>query len=95
MILNKAGFDSKISQLFSDYLINRQTQYIWNSFTFPFFRANVGVGQKSALSPILSALYITSIFHILEKRTKNLSISILISFLSFIDNGLFISQEKF
>jgi len=33
-----------------------------------------------------------NIFHIFEKRTKNLDISI--SFLSFVDDGLFISQEK-
>ena len=52
-----------------------------------FFRADVGVGQRSAL-------YITPIFHILEKRTKNLLISILIYFLSFVDNVLFIFQER-
>jgi len=32
IILNKVGFDPKISQFFSSYLINRQTQYIWNYF---------------------------------------------------------------
>ena len=92
MILNKASFDSKISQFFSSYLINRQTQYVWNYFTSPFFRANVSIGQKSALSLILSAFYIASIFHIFEKRAKNLSISV--SFLLFVNNGLFVSQEK-
>jgi len=39
-----------------------------------------------------SALYITPIFHIFEKRTKNLSIPILILFLSFVNDDLF--QEK-
>ena len=44
--------------------------------------------------PVLLALYlyISLIFHILEKRLKNLKI--LVSFISFVDNGLFVSQEK-
>jgi len=50
------------------------------------------VEQGSVLSPILSTLYISSIFHIFERRSKNLTILVL--FLSFIDNGLLISQEK-
>jgi len=45
-------------------------------------------------SPILSALYITPIFHIFEKRTSSLLSSISVSTLSFIDNSFFISQEK-
>jgi len=32
LILDKAGFDSKISSFFSNYLINRKTQYVWNNF---------------------------------------------------------------
>ena len=56
------------------------------------FSADVGDGQGSALSPILSFLFIALIFHIFEKRIKNLNI--LASFLSFVYNELFISQEK-
>jgi len=51
------------------------------------------VRQDFALSPILSALYILSVFHILEKHLKNLKIHV--SILSFIDDGLFIAQNKF
>ena len=94
MIFYKAEFDSRISQFFSDYLINRHTQYVWNSFISPFLRTDVGVGQVFTLLPILLAFYIALIFHILEKRTKNLSSPILISFLSFFDDSLLISQEK-
>jgi len=50
---------------------------------------DIGVGQESALSPILSALYLSSTFHIFEKRTKNLIPSISISFLPFVDDSLF------
>jgi len=49
----------------------------------------MGVGQEFTFSPILSALYITPIFHILEK--KNLSISIPISFMFFVNGSLLIS----
>ena len=59
-----------------------------------FFRANVGIGQRSALSSILSAFYIATIFHIFEKRAKNFSIPIPVLFLSFVDDSLFVSQKK-
>jgi len=52
----------------------------------------VGVGQGSALSPILSALYLSLFLHILENQLKNLKISI--SFLLFVDNGLLVTQSK-
>ena len=40
----------------------------------------------------MSALYILPVCHILEKHLKNLKIPV--SFLSFVDNGLFIVQSK-
>ena len=52
----------------------------------------MGVGQGSALSPILSALYLSLLFYIIEKRFKNLNLPI--STLSFVDDGLFIVQNK-
>jgi len=50
------------------------------------------MGQDSALSPILSALYISPVFHILEKYLKNLKIPV--SILFFVDDGLFITHSK-
>jgi len=91
-ILDKAGFDPKISSFFSNYLIGRKMQYLWNNFVFPFFNIDIDIGQGSVLSLIISALYLLPIFHIFEKRAKNLKI--LVSFLLFVNNGLFISQEK-
>ena len=49
------------------------------------------MGQGSTLSSILPALYVAPIFHIFEKRSKNLLPLISVSF---VDNGLFVSQEK-
>jgi len=67
--LNKASFDSKVFFFFFDYLVSRKTQYLWNSFVSPFFNVNIGIGQGSTLSLILSAFYISLIF---EKRAKTL-----------------------
>ena len=45
-----------------------------------------------ALFLILSALYLSSFLYILENHLKNLKIPV--SIISFIDDGLFISQNK-
>jgi len=90
--LNKAGFNPEVSSFFSNYLISRKTQYLWNSFISPLFCVDIEVGQDSSLSPILAVLYLSSVFHIFKKRTNNLKIPIL--FLSFVNDKLFISQEK-
>ena len=79
---------------FSNYLIGRYMQYRWNSFISSLFQTGVRVEQGSFLSPILSALYLVPILKIWEKRSKNLTIPISTSILSFVNNGLFISQEK-
>jgi len=49
----------------------------------------MGVVQGSALSPILSALYLALFLHILEKYLKNLDLKI--SILSFVDDSLLIT----
>jgi len=92
LILDKAGLDQKVFNFFKNYLVGRKTSYCWNNFISPSFDINVGVGQGSALSSILSALYLSPIFHSLEKHLKILKIPI--SMISFVDNGLFISQNK-
>ena len=92
LILEKADFDLKVSSFFKNYLVGRKTMYLWNNFSFSLCNIDVGVGQGSALSPILSILYLFPIFYILEKWLKILKIPIFI--LSFVDDGLFISQHK-
>jgi len=56
LILEKAGFDPRVSTFFANYLAKRRTSYTWNTFSSPMFDVNIGVGQGSALSPILSSL---------------------------------------
>ena len=86
------GLDQRIFTFFKNYLVGRKTKYLWNDFTSPSFNINICISQGSALSPILSALYLSSIFYSLEKHLKILKIPILI--ISFVDNKLFISQNK-
>ena len=92
LILDKAGLDHKISMFFKNYLVGRKTKYLWNDFISSFFNVNVGVSQGLALSSILSALYLSLVFHSLENCLKILKIPI--SILSFVDDSLFISQNK-
>ena len=69
-ILIKASFKLKVLTFFQNYLVGRKTKYLWNDFSFPFFNVDIGVGQGSALSPILSALYLSPIFYIFENWLK-------------------------
>ena len=92
LILKKVEFDNHIVSFFANYLMDRKMNYFWNSFNFPLFDVNIGIGQGFMLSPILSVLYFSPLLYILEKYLKNLKI--LISIILFVDDGLFISQSK-
>ena len=92
LILEKAGLEPKETAFFTNYLVRRKTNYLWNDFSSLLFDVNVGVSQGSALSPILSSLYLSLFLYILENRLKNLNIPV--SFLSFVDDGLIIAQNK-
>jgi len=92
LILEKAGLDPKVSTFFANYLTQRSTTYLWNNLSSSLLEVNVGVGQGSALSPILSSLYLSPLLYILENRLKNLNIPV--SILSFVDDGLLIAQNK-
>ena len=81
-----------MASFFADYLVKRKTNYTWNDISSPSFKVNVGIGQGSALSPILSALYLSLFLYILEKCLKNLKIPV--SFISFVNDGLIIAQNK-
>ena len=88
-ILKHFGFADCIVDFFSDYLVGRSTQYSWNSFLSGACGTDVSVGQGFALSPILSALYITPLICIFEYRAQALHLNT--SILSFVDDGLLIS----
>jgi len=92
LIMKKAGFDNCIVSFFTNYLVDRKTNYFWNNFMSSIFNVNVGVGQGSVLLPILFALYLLPFIYILENHLKNLKIPV--SIISFVDNRLFISQSN-
>ena len=52
----------RVVLFFSDYLIGRSTQYSWSSFLSGACDADVGVGQGSALSPILFFFFLNHQF---------------------------------
>ena len=70
LIFLKTSFDSKVLFFFQDYLVGKKTSYFSNNFSSPSFNVNVGVGQGSALSSVLSTLYLSLLLHILEKQLK-------------------------
>ena len=92
LILNKVRFELRVINFFSNYLVNRKTNYSWNNFSSHLFDVNVGVGQGLAHSSILPVLYFSLFLHILEKHLKNLDLKI--STLSFVDDSLLITQSK-
>jgi len=94
LCLKKAGLNTNIVWFFNNYHSNRSTSYSWNSFTSSPFNINVSIGQGSALSPILLALYLAPIIKTFKKRIKNLNKEIPTNILLFVDDGLLISQEK-
>ena len=92
LILGKTSFNSKVINSFSNYLVDRKKSYFWNNFSSNLFDVNMGVGQGSALSFILSTLYLSLFLHILEKCLKILHLKI--SILFFINDSLLILQSK-
>ena len=44
LILEKAGLNSKATTFFTNYLVRRKTNYLWNNFSSPIFDFNVRVG---------------------------------------------------
>jgi len=70
LILDKAWFNQKFSSFFSDYLVGRNIQYLWNNFVFPFFNIDVSVGQDSTLSPIFLLSISCLFFTFLKKEQK-------------------------
>jgi len=92
--LKKAGLNTNVVGFFNSYHSNRSTIYTWNNFSSPTFNTNIGIGQGSALSPILFAIYLVPVIKIFKKRLKRLKENIPTDILSFVNDDLLISQEK-
>jgi len=69
-------------------------QLILGTVLYPPFNTNVGVGQGFAHFSIIFAIYMALIIKTFKKRIINLKEKIPTDLLSFVNNSLFISQEK-
>jgi hypothetical protein len=80
-ILEKQGFAPEIVAFFRSYLVGRHTQYAWDDELSPAFPSSVGLGQGSAMSPVISALTLAPLMKEFERQVTSALL------ISFVDNG--------
>ena len=73
-ILDKVGFDPKISIFFWNYLVSRKTKYFWNSFSSSFFQC--WYWSRTGLSPFSNTVCLIPLFYFshfwkIVKKSKN------------------------
>jgi hypothetical protein len=86
-LLDRFGFATQVVNFFKSYLVGRSTRYSWDLGLSPKFKADVGVGQGSALSPILSALYLAPLLWQFQLDAPEASL------MSYVDDGTIIVQS--
>jgi hypothetical protein len=86
-VFSRMGFPAVLGPFLRLYLVGRCTTYKWDSFMSDPFTADVGVGQGSAMSPILSALYLTLIM----RRFRTSDISHKVDLMSYVDDSTIIA----
>jgi hypothetical protein len=89
-IISRLGFPMEMGPFFRLYLVGRRTTYRWDAFTSDPFAADVGVGQGSALSPVLSVLYltlVTRLFHASDIGQK-------VDLMSYVNDGSIVAQSR-
>ncbi|KAJ3522438.1 hypothetical protein NMY22_g11892 [Coprinellus aureogranulatus] len=87
-VLRKQGFHPKVATFFASYLVQRFTRYAWNNFVSEPMQADVGVGQGSALSPVLSALVVAPIMKLYRIKEVGLGTTLI----TFVDDGTIAAQ---
>jgi hypothetical protein len=90
VVLAWQGFPEHVRKFFASYLVGRGTRYLWNLFLSDRRSADVGMGQGSALSLVLSALYLTPVIKLFESQAAHLNCDVL----SYVDDGTLIIQAK-
>jgi hypothetical protein len=89
-VFSRMGFPAVLGPFLRLYLVGRRTTYKWDSFTSDPFAVDVGVGQGSAMSPVLSALYLTLIM----RRFRTSDIGHKVDLMSYVDDGTIIAQSR-
>ncbi|CAA7267585.1 unnamed protein product [Cyclocybe aegerita] len=82
-VLHKQGFSPVLVDFCASYLVGRSTVYCWNTFQSGSCSADVGVGQGSALSPVISGLFITPVMKLFYTKAVPLNTTLL----SFLDDN--------
>ncbi|CAA7263208.1 unnamed protein product [Cyclocybe aegerita] len=89
-VLRKQGFLLILVDFFASYLVGHSTVYCWNIFQSDFWSVGVGVRQGSALSPVISGLFIALVMKLFCIKAALLNMTLL----SFVDNGTILAQSK-
>ncbi|TFY73624.1 hypothetical protein EWM64_g10388, partial [Hericium alpestre] len=90
-VLERQGFAPEYVAFFRAYLTDRVTQFRWNNNLSDPCPADVGVGQGSALSPVLANLCIAPILHIFSTSLPRPRVTVeLASMLFYVDDGVLI-----
>jgi ribonuclease HI len=85
--LERLGFHPDLCAFFGDYLQGRRTRFRLNGELSDPFDASIGVGQGSALSPILASLAIVPVLHGITKLLDPPSSAGWNSSLVYVDDG--------
>ena len=86
-LLARMGFPAPVVEFFKSYLVGRKTQYSWNGDTSPEVEADVGMGQGSALSPVILAIYLSPLLWQFQLEAEEAFI------MSYVDDGTIIVQS--
>ncbi|CAA7267356.1 unnamed protein product [Cyclocybe aegerita] len=89
-VLCKQGFSPILVDFFASYLVGCSTVYCWNTFQSNSRSADVGVKQGSALSPVISGLFIAPVMKLFYIKAALLNTTLL----SFVDDGTILAQSK-
>src|SRR6185369_2918659 len=89
-VLQISGYSPTITNFFRSYLVGRRTKFSWEGEVSPSFAAEAGVGQGSALSPILAVLYLAPMMEIVKARVSK----VIADILSYVDDGTLVAQSK-
>ncbi|CAA7270904.1 unnamed protein product [Cyclocybe aegerita] len=83
-------FPSINHEMFMAVLLGRSTVYCWNTFQSDPRSVDMGVGQGSALSPVISGLFIAPVMKLFYIKAAALNTTLL----SFVDDGTILAQSK-